>query len=406
MSAGDPGPASAPDSFASAGRPVSVVLAGGGTAGHTSPLIATAQELLRLAPGTRVTAVGTARGLETTVVPAAGLTLELIPPVPLPRPPGADLLRVPGRLAAAVRAAGSVLRETEADVVLGFGGYVSTPVYLAARRLGVPVVVHEQNALPGLANRLAARITRDVYTSFPGTPLAHATLIGLPMRRGIADLDRAAARPVARAAFDLGPDRPTLLVSGGSQGAASINGAARGSVDALLAAGTSVLHVLGPKNIAPTDVRRTDGATGATYVPVAYVEAMEQAYAAADLMLGRCGAGTVMETAAVGLPSVFVPYPHGNGEQARNAAPLVAVGGGLLLDDAACTPAWVAAEVPALLGDEARIAAMTRALAGTARRGAATVLARRTLAVGQHGPGRGRWTYGPYPPGPAEGKEG
>jgi UDP-N-acetylglucosamine--N-acetylmuramyl-(pentapeptide) pyrophosphoryl-undecaprenol N-acetylglucosamine transferase len=381
VSAAGPGPGSAPDSFASAGRPVSVVLAGGGTAGHTSPLVATAQELLRLAPGTRVTAVGTARGLETTVVPAAGLTLELIPPVPLPRRPGPDLLRVPGRLAAAVRAAARVLRETEADVALGFGGYVSTPVYLAARRLGVPVVVHEQNALPGLANRLAARITREVYTSFPGTPLAHATLIGLPLRRGIADLDRAAARPAARAAFDLGADRPTLLVSGGSQGAASINGAARGSVDALLAAGVSVLHVLGPRNFAPTDVRRTDDATGATYVPVAYVEAMEQAYAAADLMLGRCGAGTVMETAAVGLPSVFVPYPHGNGEQARNAAPVVDAGGGLLLDDAACTPAWAAAEVPALLGDPARLAAMTRALAGIARRDAATVLARRTLAV-------------------------
>lgn len=385
----------APDSFASAGRPVSVVLAGGGTAGHTSPLVATAQELLRLAPGTRVTAVGTARGLETTVVPAAGLPLELIPPVPLPRRGGPDLFGVPGRLSAAVRSAGTVLRQTHADVALGFGGYVSTPVYLAARRLGVPVVVHEQNALPGLANRLAARITRDVFTSFPGTPLAHATLIGLPLRREIADLDRAVARPAARAAFDLGPQtggpHPTLLVSGGSQGAASINAATRGAVDDLLRAGISVLHVLGTKNIAASDVRRSDDATGATYVPVAYVERMEQAYAAADLMLGRCGAGTVLETAAVGLPSVFVPYPHGNGEQARNAAPVVDAGGGLLLDDAACTSAWMMAEVPALLGDPARLAAMTQALAGIARRDAATVLARRTLAVAaRRGPGHRR----------------
>jgi len=132
----------APDAAAWSGRPVSVVLAGGGTAGHTSPLVATAQELLRIAPGTRVTAVGTTRGLETRVVPAAGLTLELVPPVPLPRRPGPDLLRVPGRLAAAVGAAADVLRRTRADVAVGFGGYVSTPVYLAARRLGVPVVVH------------------------------------------------------------------------------------------------------------------------------------------------------------------------------------------------------------------------------------------------------------------------
>ena len=376
-----PGTAGTP----AAGRPVSVVLAGGGTAGHTSPLIATAQELLRLAPGTRVVAVGTERGLETRVVPAAGLPLELIPPVPFPRRPGPDLLRVPGRLGAAVGAARRILREAGADVALGFGGYVSTPVYLAARAAGVPVVVHEQNALPGLANRLAARVTRDVYTSFPGTPLAHAQLIGLPLRRGIADLDRAGARPAARVALGLEPDdgarRPTLLVSGGSQGAASINGAARGAADALLAAGVDVLHVLGPKNIDAADVRRVDASTGATYVPLAYVEHMEQAYAAADLMLGRCGAGTVMETATVGLPCVFVPYPHGNGEQARNAAPVVDAGGGLLLEDAGCTPEWVAREVPALLRDETRLARMTDALAGTARRDAATVLAERTLAV-------------------------
>ncbi|SDU94961.1 UDP-N-acetylglucosamine-N-acetylmuramylpentapeptide N-acetylglucosamine transferase [Microlunatus sagamiharensis] len=371
--------------------PVSVVLAGGGTAGHTSPLIATAQELLRLAPGSRVVAVGTARGLETTVVPAAGLALELIPPVPMPRRPGPDLLRVPGRLGAAVRAADDVLRRHEADVVVGFGGYVSTPVYLAARARRVPVVVHEQNALPGLANRLAARVTRHVYTSFPGTPLAHATLIGLPLRRGVADLDRAADRPAARAALGLEPEdagrRPTLLVSGGSQGAASVNAAARGAADDLLRAGVDVLHVLGPKNITDADVRRVDATTGATYVPLAYVEQMERAYAAVDLMLGRCGAGTVMETATVGLPCVFVPYPHGNGEQARNARPVVDAGGGLLLADADCTPAWVAAEVPGLLADPDRLAGMTSALAGTARRDAATVLAERTLAVA-HGAGR------------------
>jgi UDP-N-acetylglucosamine--N-acetylmuramyl-(pentapeptide) pyrophosphoryl-undecaprenol N-acetylglucosamine transferase len=360
---------------------VSVVLAGGGTAGHTSPLVATAQELLRLAPGTRVTAVGTARGLETTVVPAAGLTLELIPPVPLPRRPGPDLLRVPGRLATAVRAAAAVLRQTEADVALGFGGYVSTPVYLAARRLGLPVVLHEQNALPGLANRLAARLTRHVYTSFPGTPLPHARYLGLPLRRSITTLDRAAARGAARAGFGLPADGPVLLVSGGSQGAASINRAVLGARDALLAAGISVLHVLGPKNLTAETVAATDGGTGAVYRPVGFVDAMEDAYAAADLMLGRCGASTVLETAAVTLPTVFVPYPHGNGEQARNAAHVVEAGGGLLLADADCTPEWVAATVPALLADADRLRGMTEALRGVARLDAAAELASRTLEV-------------------------
>lgn len=359
----------------------SVVLAGGGTAGHTSPLVATAHELLAARPDLRLTAVGTARGLETTVVPAAGLDLELIPPVPMPRRAGVDLALVGPRLAAAVREAVAVLRRVGAQAVLGFGGYVSTPAYLAARRLGLPIVLHEQNTLPGLANRLAARLTRHVYTSFPTTPLAHATCIGLPMRRSITGLDRAAARGPARAAYDLPGDGPVLLVSGGSQGAASINGAVRAGHAELLARGVSVLHVLGTKNITADDVRRTDPGTGAVYAPVAFVDRMEQAYAVADLMLGRCGANTVMETAAVGLPAVFVPYPVGNGEQARNAALVVGAGGGLLLDDADCRPAWVAAELPALLADRDRLAGMGAALAGVARTDAAAVLARRTLEV-------------------------
>jgi UDP-N-acetylglucosamine--N-acetylmuramyl-(pentapeptide) pyrophosphoryl-undecaprenol N-acetylglucosamine transferase len=359
----------------------SVVLAGGGTAGHTSPLIATAAELQRLDPEVRVTAVGTARGLETTVVPAAGLTLELIPPVPLPRHPGVDQALVGVRLWRAVAASVALLRRVEADVVLGFGGYVSTPVYLAAKRLGLPIVLHEQNALPGLANKLAARLTRHVYTSFPDTPLPHAHHVGLPLRRSIAQLDRVASRAAARATFGLDPERPTLLVSGGSQGAASINRAVLGARGALLAAGISVLHVLGPKNMtAETDPRR-DATTGAGYHPLPYVERMEDAYAAADLMLARCGASTVLETAAVGLPAVFVPYPHGNGEQARNAASVVAAGGGLLLLDADCTADWVAATVPPLLADPVRLAGMTAALRGVARVDAATELAARTLEV-------------------------
>ena len=358
-----------------------ILLAGGGTAGHTSPLLATAYELREQRPDVRLTAVGTARGLETTVIPAAGLPLELIPPVPMPRRPGVDLALVGPRLVAAVRATAAVLRRVEARALLGFGGYVSTPAYLAARRLGLPIVLHEQNTLPGLANRLAARLTAHVFTSFPTTPLPHATCIGLPMRRSITELDRAAARGPARAGYDLPRSGDVLLVSGGSQGAASINRAVREATPQLLAAGVSVLHVLGPKNITPDDVRTADPDTGAVYAPVAYVEQMEQAYAVADLMLGRCGANTVMEAAAVGLPAVFVPYPHGNGEQARNAALVVEAGGGLLLADADCTPDWVATEIPALLADAERRRGMTAALAGVARTDAAAVLAKRTLEV-------------------------
>ena len=136
-----------------------VLLAGGGTAGHTSPLLATADALKRLSPEVAVTCLGTPRGLENRVVPEAGYPLELIPPVPLPRSLSADLLRVPGRLRGAVREAAEVLDRVRPDVVVGYGGYVSVPAYLAARRRGLPIVVHEQNALPGLATdpeRLAA----------------------------------------------------------------------------------------------------------------------------------------------------------------------------------------------------------------------------------------------------------
>jgi len=358
----------------------SVVLAGGGTAGHTSPLIATAQQVLQLAPEARVTAVGTARGLETTVVPAAGLTLELIPPVPLPRKPGKDLLLVPSRLGRAVGDAGRLLDKVGADVVVGFGGYVSTPVYLAARRRKLPIVIHEQNALPGLANRLASRFTDHVFTSFADTPLPHATCIGLPLRAGITDLDRVASRAAARVRLGLPAEGQVLLVSGGSQGAASLNRAVIGSIRTLLEAGISVLHAVGPKNLTDDLATLTDQGTCAVYLPLAYIEEMDVAYAAADLMLGRCGASTVLETAAVGLPAVFVPYPHGNGEQARNAAGVVAAGGGVLLADADCTADWVTAEIPTLIRPDV-LARMTRALAGVGRRDAATVLARETLRL-------------------------
>ena len=196
-----------------------ILLAGGGTAGHTSPLIATADALRRLDPDVEVTCLGTPRGLETRVVPEAGYPLELVPPVPLPRRPGADLLKVPTRLRGAVRATSAVLDRVRPDVVVGYGGYVSVPAYLAARRRKLPVVVHEGNSLPGLANQLGARFAARVAISFPGTPLRHAEYVGLPVRRMISTLDRAASRAEARDFFGLDPDRPTLLVTGGSQGA-------------------------------------------------------------------------------------------------------------------------------------------------------------------------------------------
>jgi len=347
-----------------------ILLAGGGTAGHTSPLLATADALRRLEPAAEITCLGTPKGLENRVVPEAGYPLELIPPVPLPRRPSVDLLRVPGRLRGAVRAATEVLDRIEPDVVVGYGGYVSMPAYLAARRRKLPLVVHEQNALPGLANKAGARIARRVAVSFPDTKLPHAEYVGLPIRTMISGLDRAALRAEAREFFGLDPDRPTLVVTGGSQGARNINNGVTGAARALGEAGVQVLHVVGPKN----EVVVEPG--GAPYVVVSYVDRMDYALAAADLMVCRAGANSVTEAAAVGVPTVFVPLPIGNGEQQLNARPVVDAGGALLVADAEFTTGWVTATIPGLIADAGRLAAMSAAASGLIPRDADEKLAR------------------------------
>ena len=171
---------------------MSVVLAGGGTAGHIEPALAVADALRRMDPRIPLTCLGTERGLETRLVPMRGYDLALIPPVPLPRKPTAELLSVPGRLAHAVRTAGNILDRTRALVVVGFGGYVATPAYLAARRRRIPIVVHDANVRAGLANRIGALFTRHVFTAHPGTKLPHATCVGIPIRKEISGLNRLA----------------------------------------------------------------------------------------------------------------------------------------------------------------------------------------------------------------------
>jgi len=225
---------------------ISVVIAGGGTGGHIEPALALADAVRLADPDAAITCLGTERGLETRLVPMRGYDLALIPPVPLPRKLTPALLTVPGRLLAAVAAAANVLERTRADVLVGFGGYVATPGYLAARRRRVPIVVHEANCIPGLANRIGARLTTHVCTGQPGSKLRHARYIGIPIRREISGLDRLALADKARAHFGLQPDLPVLLVTGGSQGAASLNRAALEAAGPVRSAGIQVLHVVGP----------------------------------------------------------------------------------------------------------------------------------------------------------------
>lgn len=362
---------------------ISVVLAGGGTAGHVEPAMAVADALVALEPGIRITALGTARGLETRLVPERGYDLALITPVPLPRKPSGDLARLPLRVRIAVRETRAIFDDVHADVVIGFGGYVALPAYLAARggalgRHRVPVVIHEANASAGWANRVGARSAKRVLSAVEHPGLPNVEVVGVPVREAITSLDRAALRAEARAFFGFADDARVLLVFGGSQGARSLNLAVAGAAGDLAAAGISVLHAHGPKNV--LDLR--DPVPGdPPYVAVPYLSRMDLAYAAADLVVCRSGAMTVAEVTAVGLPAVYVPLPIGNGEQRLNALPVVGAGGGVLVADADLTPALIADTVSRLLGDPQQLSKMTEAAALAGHRDAAVRVARVALDV-------------------------
>lgn len=346
-----------------------VLMAGGGTAGHTSPLLATAAVLSE--SGDEICCLGTSRGLEVTLIPQAGYQLELVPAVPMPRKLSGDLVKLPVRLSRTVRAAKRIIDEFQPDVVVGFGGYVSVPAYLAARSRKVPIVVHEGNALAGMANRLGARMTSFVATSFPDTDIKNGTYVGLPIRREIAELDRSQRRAEAREFFGLQPEVPTVVVTGGSQGARRLNLAMSDASGALAEAGVQVLHAAGRiDEVSPQTEDRS-----VPYVVEEFIDRMDLAYAAGDLIVCRAGANTVTEVAAVGLPAVFVPLPIGNGEQALNAHPVVGAGGGVLIDDEAFTSAWVEKVLIPMAKDPERLAAMASAASELVHRDAAERLA-------------------------------
>jgi UDP-N-acetylglucosamine--N-acetylmuramyl-(pentapeptide) pyrophosphoryl-undecaprenol N-acetylglucosamine transferase len=309
-----------------------VLLAGGGTAGHVEPALNTADVLMGRDESTNVIALGTERGLEVRLVPERGYDLELISAVPLPRRPNRDLLALPTRLRRAVAQVRAVMDRQGTDVVVGFGGYVAMPAYLAARGR-VPIVIHEANAKAGIANRVGAHFTPYVAEA-TAQSIKGAETLGIPLRAELADLDRSAVRSHAREFFELDPDRRCLLVFGGSLGARRINEAVVAAAPEIIGAGFQILHVVGGKNLDQgADAVGIGPATSRHYRRVGYVDRMDLAYAAADLALCRSGAMTCAELAAVGLPAVYVPLPHGNGEQRLNAQGIVSAGGGEFLPD-------------------------------------------------------------------------
>jgi UDP-N-acetylglucosamine--N-acetylmuramyl-(pentapeptide) pyrophosphoryl-undecaprenol N-acetylglucosamine transferase len=377
-------------------RPLSVVLAGGGTAGHVEPAMAVADALRDIDPSVRITALGTERGLETRLVPDRGYDLELIVPVPLPRRLTGDLVRLPLRVRRAVRQTRAVFDNVGADVVIGFGGYVALPAYLAARRgplrrPRVPVVIHEANARAGLANRVGARRAQRVLSAVSDSGLRHAEVVGVPVRGSITALDRTALRQEARAHYGFDDDALVLLVFGGSQGAVSLNNAVSAAANDLAAAGVSVLHAHGPKNTIELPQGGPRDVPGAPkYVALPYLDRMDLAYAAADIAVCRSGAMTVAEVSAVGLPAIYVPLPIGNGEQRLNALPVVDAGGGVIVADRDLTPETLAHMVIEIASDSGKLAEMTSAAALSGHPDAARQVAQVALDVARQQRSQGR----------------
>ncbi len=345
------------------------LLAGGGTAGHVNPLLALAEYWTDDEPDATIIVLGTAEGLEARLVPERGFELLTIPRVPFPRRLNRDALRFPSRFRDAVRRTRAIIRDRGVDVVVGFGGYASAPAYLAARLERVPMIAHEANARPGIANKLAARLGAAVGVTFEGTPMRNARVVGMPLRREIVTLDRAALRPEAMRYFGLDPARPVLLVTGGSTGARRLNETMSATATRILGTGWQVVHLTG--NGRGGDDPELEG-----FVSLTYCDRMDLAFAAADLAFCRAGSATVSELTAIALPAVLVPYAAGNGEQRLNARGLVAAGAARLVDDALVGAQWVADDLVPLLSDRAAIAHMAAAAQSLDRLdGAAELLA-------------------------------
>ncbi|MFF3526161.1 glycosyltransferase [Streptomyces rubiginosohelvolus] len=365
--------------------PLSVVIGAGGTGGHIYPGLALAEALRRADPDAVISFIGTERGLETTLIPAAGYRLHTVDMIPFDPALGAKRFLLPAALLRSGAQARAVLRRQQAQVVVGMGGYPSAPAIVGAKMAGLPSVIHESNAVPGRANQFAARLTEHLTVAFDGSR-AHlsggerARTVGMPIAASLAALDRPALRAEARRAFGIPEGARVVLFNGGSLGAARLTAAAVG-----LAArwrGRSDVHLLiktGPAALAETrrklvdtgagavargEARQqpADAASGPVAQAVPYLDRMDLAYAVADLVVCRAGSATIAELATTGVPAVLVPYPHAPGDhQTHNARVLSDAGAAHLVPDAETTADRLAELIDPLLADPARLAVMGRA---------------------------------------------
>ncbi|MBM6981816.1 MAG: UDP-N-acetylglucosamine--N-acetylmuramyl-(pentapeptide) pyrophosphoryl-undecaprenol N-acetylglucosamine transferase [Bifidobacterium thermophilum] len=381
-----------------------IVLAGGGTAGHVNPLLSVADAIRRIEPDAGLSVIGTAVGLEHDLVPQAGYELDTVEKVPFPRRPNKDALTFPWRWSREKRKVRAILEHRQAQVVVGFGGYASAPVYSVAHAMGIPVVIHEQNARAGMANKLGAKWASFIGTAYENTglkPGKGTTIerVGLPLRPAIAQLaarirtDYPAVRVQAAAQLGIDPGRPVVVVTGGSLGALSLNTAVAGAAADLLKR-AQVIHLTGKGKIAQVEANVTAKAGAdalndldpshagqGDYHVAQYLERIDLAFACADLVICRAGAGTVCELTALGLPAIYVPLPIGNGEQRFNAQPVVDADGGMMVNDSDFTAAWVHDHIAGLLDDPQRLHELGDHAWQYGIRDAADIMARHILSL-------------------------
>lgn len=381
-----------------------IVLAGGGTAGHVNPLLAVADAIKNREADACISVIGTSVGLEKDLVPSAGYELDVIEKVPFPRKPNLDALSFPFKWIRESRKVHDILTSRKADVVVGFGGYASAPVYAQAHAMHIPIVVHEQNARAGMANRLGARWASMVGSVYESTGLrtkkgVSVERVGLPLRPAISQLctqlsaDSDVAREQGAHNLGLDPNRPIILVTGGSLGAASINRAVANASDDLLKV-AQIIHLTGrgkaesvralvsvhagSSNI--NDIKPEHAGLGDYHI-AEYLERIDWAFACADLVICRSGAGTVAEISALGLPAIYVPLPIGNGEQRFNAEPVVDANGAIMVNDDDFTDQWLRSECLDLLNDSKRLEDMRDKSWRYGIRDAADVMANRILKI-------------------------
>ena len=348
--------------------PTAIVIAGGGTGGHLMPGLAVARALREAGAGP-IVFVGTARGLEARLVPAAGFALETIVIGGLKTGGAWRRLATLAQLPRAVAHSVGLLRRLRARVVLGIGGYASGPVLAAAALLRVPVVVLEVNAKTGLANRWAAPWVSTAAVNFPETAqdFRRAVVTGIPVR---AEFFRAAAAPP-------GPPDPLVLVTGGSQGAHALNQAVMAMAPQVA---LRLLHQTGTADQAACQAAYAG--LGGRAQAVAFVDDMAAAMAQAALVVSRSGASTLGELAAAGRPAILIPFPGAADQhQLRNAQAYARAGAAVVIEQAELTAAGLGASIAALLAAPERLQAMRQAVAAFAHPRAAEEIAALVLAA-------------------------